>query len=84
MEFFRAISILINTMLGGYSYETLCGRCHRLRKQHVMAAVGVRVLNRIFFWQRDHCRRCHIADYLIKSRNFERSEVLRMTEEIDR
>jgi hypothetical protein len=84
MEIFRAISILLNTLLGGYSYETLCGRCYRLRREYVVAAVACYVLDRVFFWQRSHCRRCHIADYLIKSRNFERSEVLRMTEEIDR
>jgi hypothetical protein len=84
MEVFRAISILINTLLGGYSYETLCGRCYRLRHQYVIAALGVQILNRVFFWQRNHCRRCHTADYLIKSRNFERTEALNIAKEIDR
>ena len=84
MEVFRAISILTNTLLGGYSYETLCGRCYRLRDQYVIAAVGTWLLNRVFFWQRNHCRRCHTADYLIKSRNFERTEALNIAKEIDR
>jgi hypothetical protein len=84
MEVFRAISILINTLLGGYSYETLCGRCYRLRHQYVIAALGVQILNQVFFWQRNHCRRCHTADYLIKSRNFERTEALNIAKEIDR
>jgi len=84
MEVFRAISILINTLLGGYSYETLCGRCYRLRNEFPLAAFGMSVLNRVFFWQRNHCRRCHTADYLIKSRNFERDEALRLAEETDR
>jgi hypothetical protein len=84
MEVFRAISILINTLLGGYSYETLCGRCYRLSTQNRLASVGVRVLNRVFFWQRNHCRRCYLADHLIKSRNFERREVLKLAEEMDR
>ena len=84
MEVFRAISILVNTLLGGYSYETFCGRCYRLRNDYFLAAVAVRVLNRVFFWQRNHCRRCNLADYFIKSRNFERDEVLQLAEEIDR
>lgn len=84
MEVFRAISILLNTLLGGYSYETLCGRCYRLRNRYVVAAIARFVLDRIFFWQKSHCRRCNIADDLIKSRNFERTEALHYAREIDR
>ena len=84
MEFCRAISILLNTMVGGYSHETLCGRCYRLRKTHLIAHIMVVILNNIFRWQTNHCRRSHVADFLIKSRNFERNEALKLAEEMDR
>ena len=84
MEVFRAFSILVNTLLGGYSYETFCGRCYRLSNEYRLAAFGHYVMDRLFFWQNSHCRRCHIADDLIKSRNFDRAEALRYAREIDR
>lgn len=84
MEVFRAFSILLNTLLGGYSYETLCGRCYRLRDQYMVAALATYLLDSVFFWQRSHCRRCNIADSLIKSRNFDRAEALQYAREIDR
>ena len=84
MEILRALSVLLNTLLGGYSTETLCGRCYRLREQSRAAHGVVRVINGIFFWEIDHCASSYHADRLVNSRNFDRVEALQLTKRIVR
>ena len=75
-EIARAFSVLLNTLTGGESRETLCGRCYRLRKVSKPAALLVAFFNTLFFWERNHCRRSNVADELINSRHFTRQEAL--------
>lgn len=84
MEILRALSVLLNTILGGYSTETLCGRCYRLREQSRAAHGVVTVINGIFFWEIDHCASSYHADRLVNSRNFDRAEALQLTKRIVR
>lgn len=81
MEFLRAVSILLNTLLGGVSTETLCGRCYRLRRDSMAAYAAYKMFNLIFYWEGDHCRRAHVADYLITSNCFTRVEVLKIAKD---
>ena len=85
MEVLRAFSILCNTLLGGVSTETLCGRCYRLRKQYRAAEIACNAFNVVFYWEGgQHCRRAHVADHLITSNAFTRAEVLVIAKEIAR
>ena len=84
MEILRALAVLLNTLLGGHSTETLCGRCYRLREQSRAAHGVVRVINGIFFWEIDHCASSYHADRLVNSRNFDRVEALQLTKRIVR
>ena len=84
MEILRALSVLLNTLLGGYSTETLCGRCYRLREQSRAAHGVVRVIKGIFFWEIDHCASSYHADRCVTSRNCDRVEALQLTKRIVR
>ena len=84
LEVLRAFSVLLNTLLGGQSTETLCGRCYRLKEQHRAAQVAVWILNGVFFWEVNHCASSYHADRLVNSRNFDRAEALQLIKEIVR
>lgn len=84
MEILRALSVLLNTLLGGYSTETLCGRCYRLRGQSRTAHGVVRVINGVFFWEIDHCASSYHGDRLVNSRNFDRAEARKLVKEVVR
>lgn len=84
IEILRAFSILCNTLTGGESTETLCGRCYRLRGQYRAAQAMVWVFNYIFFWHLNHCASSYHADRLVNSRNFDRAEALKLIKEIVR
>lgn len=63
MEIMRAISILINTLLGGKSSETLCGRMYRAEACGSIPAHYVRrTLDAIFFIHHNHCEGSHRGD----------------------
>ena len=81
-EVARAFSVLLNTLTGGESRETLCGRCYRLRKVSFPAACMVAFFNRLFFWDVNHCRRSNMADGLVNSRHWTRDEALKTTREV--
>jgi hypothetical protein len=81
-EVARAVSILLNTLTGGESRETLCGRCYRHRHNNMVAALAVTFFNRLFFWDVNHCRRSNMADGLVNSRHWSRDEALRTTKEV--
>ena len=50
-----AVDQLLNTLLGGWPAETLSSRCWRWSRDGVRAWPR-RVVDRLFFWQREHCR----------------------------
>ena len=80
-EVSRAFSILLNTLTGGESRETLCGRCYRLSHNNKTAAGLVVFFNVLFFWEVNHCRRSRVADYLVNSQQWTRKEALKATRE---
>lgn len=83
-EISRAFSVLLNTLTGGESRETLCGRCYRLRSTSTTAALMVAFFNALFFWEVNHCRRSNVADELINSRHWTRREALEYAARIAR
>lgn len=57
-QFLVAFDQLVNTIVyikgdgWGYSDETLSARAYRLREQ---SSIPYKLINKIFFWQHDHC-----------------------------
>ena len=50
-----AVDQLLNTLLGGWPDETLSSRCYRWARDGVRAWPR-RVVDGLFFWQREHCK----------------------------
>lgn len=51
---------LANAILGGYACETISARCYRLRAYAPYTSMR-RWIDRIFFWQPDHCKASYEA-----------------------
>lgn len=51
-----AIDQLFNTLLGGYSDETLSARAHRT------GSAWEPVIDALFFWQEDHCFQSYLSE----------------------
>lgn len=62
LEIMRVFSVLLNVLLLGHSAQTLCGRAYALRHTSLFWAAAYKVLNTIFFWDRDHCRGSYVGD----------------------
>lgn len=73
-----AISELCNAAIGGHNNETLSGRAYRRRHKSKRGAFAYKWINRVFFWQKDHCFHSHLDDR-IWHRSFGK-----MIEELDR
>lgn len=61
-----ALDQLLNTLLAGWPDETLSSRTYRLanladckKKRWVIAE---KVINAIFFWQKDHCYQSYLSE----------------------
>jgi hypothetical protein len=50
-----ALSVLLNVMLGGYSNQTFSARNHEWKRRGKPNLVWT--IDRIFFWDSDHCLR---------------------------
>ena len=49
-----ALDQLVNTLIGGWADETISSRAYR---RHVDGRPGwANLINRIFYWQSNHCR----------------------------
>ncbi len=55
-----AFDQLCNAILGGYCVETLSSRCWRLRAYKPYSFLRP-CIDRIFFWQPDHCKASYEA-----------------------
>jgi hypothetical protein len=55
-DVWSALSQLINAICGGMPCETVSGRAHRSQGRARL------IINRVFFWQRDHCKLSHQSD----------------------
>lgn len=51
-----ALSELMNACIGGHNNETLSGRAWRTNHW------TVKYINRVFFWQENHCLTSHLDD----------------------
>ena len=54
---------LANAFIGGSADETLSARAHRMRaKGQRWWGWTASAIDRLFFWQRDHCLNAHLAE----------------------
>lgn len=54
---------LANALIGGSADETLSARAHRMRaKRQRWWGWTANAIDRMFFWQRDHCLKAHLAE----------------------
>ena len=56
-----AVDQLANAVLGGWADETLSSRAHRLRDKKLWFVVE-KVINALFFLQKDHCLMAYEAE----------------------
>lgn len=57
------IDQLANALIGGSADETLSARAHRMRaKGQRWWGWTASAIDRLFFWQRDHCLNAHLAE----------------------
>lgn len=59
-----ALDQLLNAALGGWPDETLSSAAHRAHAQGKPAGFLRNVIDALFFWQPDHCRRAYRAEQL--------------------
>lgn len=55
-----ALDQLVNTFFGGMADETISSRLHRRRLRG--SAFGAKLVNRLFFWQDDHCKEAYESE----------------------
>ena len=65
-QFLIAMDQLFNTLLGGWSDETLSARAYRNRDKSKAWFVLYQVLNTIFFWEHDHCESSYNSEVIRK------------------
>ena len=56
-----AVDQLANSVLGGWADETLSSRSYRLHDNKVWF-IAEKVINTLFFFQKDHCRMAYEAE----------------------
>ena len=62
-EVYRALSVLFNTLVGGSSVETFCGRMYRNEAcGSISAHYTRRLIDFIFFMHHKHCEASHRGD----------------------
>lgn len=59
-----ALDQLANTLIGGYADESLSARSWRLRERSPAWARARRWIDRLFFWQADHCATAYESERL--------------------
>lgn len=50
------------TLLGGYPDETMSSYAHRLRAQGKRFGFTANLIDKLFFWQKDHCRMAYESE----------------------
>ena len=56
------IDQLINTVLWGYADESLSARSWRNQYKKRRYAISVKVINCVFFWQKNHCQEAYSSE----------------------
>lgn len=59
-QFLIALDQLINTLMGGYADESISARSYRLRNKGW--SLQYKLINKLFFWQKDHCKASFISE----------------------
>jgi len=60
LQFLIAVDQVFNTLVGnGWADETLSARAYRNHNKSKPWAVGMKVIDFIFFWQQNHCQIAH-------------------------
>lgn len=62
MQIIIAFDQLINTILGGMADETISSRAHRNRYKNWRWRFMRRLIDGLFFWQKDHCHQSYLAE----------------------
>ena len=57
-----ALDQLVNTVFGGWADETLSCRAWRQRERKKHWAIIRRVIDALFFWQKDHCKTAYESE----------------------
>lgn len=61
-----AFDQLVNTFIGGWADETISARLYRNKNNSWWWAAWYNIVNTIFFWQENHCRRSFSGEKLRK------------------
>ncbi len=62
LQILIAFDQLINTILGGMADETISSRAHRNRFKNWRWRFMRRLIDGLFFWQKDHCHQSYLAE----------------------
>jgi hypothetical protein len=62
LQILIALDQLINTILGGMADETISSRAHRKQHKSRRWKFMRRIIDWIFFWQKDHCYQSYLAE----------------------
>lgn len=57
-----SIDQLFNTVLGGAPDETLSAACYRLKDRQPYKVFRI-IIDFIFFWEKEHCKKSYDAEY---------------------
>ena len=57
-----AIDQLINTLFGGWADETISSRAHRMQGKSRKWARLRKLIDAIFFWQKNHCESAYESE----------------------
>jgi len=58
----QALTQLLNAICGGFSDESLSGRAYRGRNARRRWAAWVWVIDRLFFWEVQHCYNAYMRE----------------------
>ena len=62
MQVLIAIDQLANTIFNGYADETLSSRAHRRQHKNRFWKYGRIVIDTIFFFQKEHCKKAYLSE----------------------
>ncbi len=62
VQILLAIDQLINTALWGWADESLSARAWRNQHKKRRFFIAVKVINSVFFWQKNHCQEAYSSE----------------------
>lgn len=57
-----AIDQLVNTIFGGWADETISCRAYRMQEKNRKFAKLRKLIDLLFFWQKEHCRTAYESE----------------------